>query len=194
MKKSNQKKKEQKPIEKHRVCCACRKAKKIVNMGGPPLCKDCYPLAVNWSEAFTRQQHFYMSLAGIVPEEFDTGRKDDVDYMMSLMSEDLAEAKLKIRQTEICMININTMLKNEVDEKEKPVEFHEPVLKCYRCGKTEEEQGKPFGSVYGFCDKCHEEFIPLLRELRLAYIHHFMHPEKNMIYVNDNSKKMPKEK
>jgi len=173
-----------------RICCSCKKPKKIVNCGGPPLCEDCLPLALNILSAVDSQNKFFKEVAGIYTEEFETGI-DDVDYHLNLMSEDLAEAKMKIKQTEVCMLNIQSAIHIDRDWEPRKKEKHDPPLKCFRCGKTEGEQEMGFVSVYGFCDKCHEEFIPCLRQLRLAFIHHYLHPEKKTIWVNDDSTKVP---
>lgn len=105
--------KEIKMKRKQRVCCACKKTKKIVNVGGPPLCAECFPLACNWSKAFDKHQDFMMSLAGITPLEINIGRDDDIAYFLEEVSKYLAEVKMRIKQTEICLINICTMLRNE---------------------------------------------------------------------------------
>jgi len=58
-------------------------------------------------------------------------------------------------------------------------------MKCKRCGKDfcdnllERE----------FCFDCSNSFGKMVNELKLAFIHHYMHPEKKMIYVHDDSKR-----
>jgi hypothetical protein len=60
------------------------------------------------------------SIAGFDAIVIDTGsRDDDLTYSLELAAEDLAEAKLMIKQAEICLINICTILRCEHDEKEK---------------------------------------------------------------------------
>lgn len=57
-------------------------------------------------------------------------------------------------------------------------------MECLRCGiryTTENE--------YGLCHNCLKSFKPMVNELRLAFIHHYMHPEKKTIYVHDESKR-----
>jgi len=105
--------------KKQRVCCACKKQRKIVNVGGPPLCKDCYPLACNWSKAYEKHQNFMMSLAGIEPLVIDTGRDDDFSYFLQETAKYIAEVKMKVKQTEICIINVCTMLRSEHDKTHK---------------------------------------------------------------------------
>lgn len=103
---------------KPRICCACKKPKKIVNIGGPPLCKDCFPLASNWAEAMRKQEEFHRNLAGFVPDKFKTGI-DDADYYLDEIAEYLTEAHLKIRQAEICLFNIQTAIRLEREWNEK---------------------------------------------------------------------------
>jgi hypothetical protein len=103
--------------KKRRVCCACKKERKIVNVGGPPLCQDCYPLACNWSKAYEKHQKFMMSLAGITPLKIDIGRDDDLNYFLEEVAKYLAETKMRLKQAEICLINICTILRNEKEKK-----------------------------------------------------------------------------
>ncbi len=118
--------KEDKAKRKQRRCCACKKTRKIVNVGGPPLCEDCFPLACNWSEAVDQHQRFMMSIAGILPLEIDIGKDDDLSYFLEEISKYLAESKMRLKQAEICLINICTMLRNQ---NEKPKKSHGTQLK-----------------------------------------------------------------
>lgn len=111
--------KEDKAKRKQRRCCACKKTRKIVNVGGPPLCEDCFPLACNWSEAVDQHQRFMMSIAGILPLEIDIGKDDDLSYFLEEISKYLAESKMRLKQAEICLINICTMLRNEKSHKRR---------------------------------------------------------------------------
>ena len=96
-----------------RICCACKKERKIVNVGGPPLCAECYPLARNWGNAVVHHEEFMMSLAGIDPMKIDTGKDDDFSYWLEEVAKYLAEVKMRLKQTEICITNVCTMLRNE---------------------------------------------------------------------------------
>lgn len=107
------KQKQDEKIKRPRRCCACKQIRKIVNIGGPPLCKDCYPLACNWSEALNKHHKFMRSMAGIIPLEINIEHDDDLKYWLEQVAEDLAEAKMKIKQSEICLINICTNLRSE---------------------------------------------------------------------------------
>ena len=57
-------------------------------------------------------------------------------------------------------------------------------MKCSRCQKA-----KALDNEYDFCDECMKTFRPMVTELKLAYIHHYMHPEKKTIYVHDGKSK-----
>lgn len=62
--------------------------------------------------------------------------------------------------------------------------------KCERCGKIEiPKEGLILRLPFGLCDDCRKQFEPLREQLRLAFIHHYMHPEKKTIYVHDESKR-----
>jgi hypothetical protein len=113
----NQKQDVKKIKVKRRVCCACKKTKKIVNIGGPPLCKDCYPLACNWSEAYEKHQKFMMSLGGIEPVIIDIGADNDLSYWLEEIAKYHAEMKMRLKQSEICLINICTMIRSEPGNK-----------------------------------------------------------------------------
>jgi len=102
-----------------RRCSMCRQARKIVNIGGPPLCEKCYPLACNLTKALEEQDKFFMSLARIAPEKIDTGADDDFQYFLEEVAKYLAESKLRLRQAEICLINICTMRRNENEKSQK---------------------------------------------------------------------------
>jgi len=62
-------------------------------------------------------------------------------------------------------------------------------MKCERCGKVEMPPGELIRLPFGFCKECNKHFLLLREELRLAYIHHYMHPEKKTIYVHDTKSK-----
>lgn len=107
------------PKRKLRTCCACKKPKKIVNIGGPPLCKDCFPLACNWSEALQKQHEFHRNLGGFQPDtDFECGI-DDVDYFLERIADDLADAHLKIRQAEVNLLNIRTTVRLDKEWEKK---------------------------------------------------------------------------
>ena len=55
-------------------------------------------------------------------------------------------------------------------------------MKCKRCGKNFCD------SILerDFCFDCAIPFGKMVNELKLAYIHHYMHPEKKTIYVHDD--------
>lgn len=46
---------------------------------------------------------------------------------------------------------------------------------CRKCGITTKQHiklyDKDMSSVYGLCDKCHDEFIPYLRQCLWEFIH-----------------------
>lgn len=108
---------EKKKPQRH--CCACKKVRKIVNVGGPPLCETCYPLACNWSKAVEQHKKFEMSIAGITAELVDTGSTDDMSYFLEEIAKYHAEAKMKLKQADICLINVCTMLRNEKSHKRR---------------------------------------------------------------------------
>lgn len=117
-----------KTTSKERVCCACKKEKKIVNTGGPPLCETCYPLACNWSKALDKHQEFMMSIAGITPLEINIGRNDDVGYFLEEIAKYHADVKMKLKQADVCLINICTIVRNEKQKKNpkgKQITFEE---------------------------------------------------------------------
>lgn len=60
---------------------------------------------------------------------------------------------------------------------------------CSRCQKEYAVENE-----YGFCDDCLKSFIPMIEELQFAFIHHYMHPEKNEIYVHDDQSKRYRKK
>ena len=62
------------------------------------------------------------------------------------------------------------------------------MVKCKRCGKNY----CPSGNDFRFCYNCLQPFRRMVDELRLAYIHHYMHPDKKTIYVHDDSKRFKK--
>ena len=57
-------------------------------------------------------------------------------------------------------------------------------MKCGRCGKLH-----ALNNEHNFCFECIKTFRPMITELRLAYIHHYMHPDKKTIYVHDDKSK-----
>ena len=57
-------------------------------------------------------------------------------------------------------------------------------MECERCKRRYATSNK-----MNFCGSCLNDFNKIVDELRLAYIHHYMHPEKKTIYVHDNSRR-----
>ena len=61
---------------------------------------------------------------------------------------------------------------------------------CSRC-----QERYAIANEHDLCNTCLKHFRPMVAELRLAYIHHYMHPEKKTIYIHDGkSKRFRKEK
>jgi len=139
-----------------RKCCACKKEKKIVNIGGPPLCSDCFDLASNWSEALEKQHKYFRALIGFKPEtDFECGIAD-VDYFLEQIAEDIADAHMKLRQAEVNLANIRTTVRADTHwergDKTKDMQF------CINCTKKTlfHRKGKP-GSIRWYCSECGQE-------------------------------------
>lgn len=56
-----------------------------------------------------------------------------------------------------------------VSQREQQQEEKDVNQICERCNRVNHTD-KYWSSVYGFCDRCHKLFIPLLRELRTGFI------------------------
>ena len=132
--KSKSKKSEKKVVDKRNICCACKKKKKIVNVGGPPLCKDCFVIASNWSDAQQKHHEFWRNVAGFQPDtDFECGI-NDVDYFLEHIANDLADAHLKLRQAEVALLNIRTAIR--LDKNWERGDEKEDIQFCIFCAKN----------------------------------------------------------
>jgi len=41
---------------------------------------------------------------------------------------------------------------------------------CLKCGKKESQSEMPWMSVYGFCNSCHEKFLPFIFEAKKKFL------------------------